>query len=134
MAFGSNTSRRNLRRVSTMRRCSSVSRKSTVRSWRFVVQSGSARSEKGARLGLAPLDLVDGPGSREDDLGALVDRNVHHLSVEVHRRCSAPKAVLERLGDTSRVLDLRRIGREDPIEYLDLLGVNASRALAAELA
>ena len=73
-------------------------------------------------------------GPRQDDLRALVHGHVDHLAVEVDGGRAAAHAVLERLDDPPRVLDLRGIGREDAVQHGHLVGMDAARALAAELA
>ena len=60
--------------------------------------------------------------------------HVDHLAVEVDGGRSAADPVLERLDHASRVVDLGGIGREHPVQHGDLVGMNASRAFAAELA
>src|SRR5262245_59615701 len=123
MALGSSTSRRNLRRVSTMWRCSSLSRKST----------GGLLSEAREGVRLAPLRLLDQPCPREHDLRTADDGDVDHLAVEVDRRRPAREALPERRDDPPRVLDGGGIGGEHAVEHGDLIGVDAPSALAAEL-
>src|SRR5262249_43473774 len=127
MALGSSTSRRNLRSVSTMRRCSSLRRKSIVALLLSGVRTpGGSRPGRrrrglpgpaGAGLGLAPLGLLDHAGAVQDDLGPLVHRDVDHLAVEAHRGGAAGQAVLEGGDHAPRVLDLGRVRREHAVEH-----------------
>src|SRR5262245_883684 len=84
-------------------------------------------------LGLAPLGLLDHPGSREHDLRAFVHGHVDHAAVEIDRGRAAAHALLEGLDHAAGVLHLGGIGREDPVENGDLVGMDAARTLAAEL-
>src|SRR5437870_9779565 len=59
------------------------------RSW-----TGSRRQLR-ERFGLTALGLGDGAGAIEDHERALVDRDVDHLAVNVHRRGAPTHAVLE---------------------------------------
>src|SRR5215470_11193129 len=87
----------------------------------------------GEGLRLAPLRLLDHAGAGEDDLRPLVHRHVDHAAVEVDRGGAATHALLEGLDHAARVLDFGGIGREDPVQHSDLVGMDAARALAAEL-
>src|SRR5215470_5771125 len=102
----------------------------TMTTRQVVMGSGTPREG----LGLAPLGLLDHTRARQDDLGALVDGHVDHAAIEIDRGRAAAHTLLEGLDHAARVLHLGGIGREDPVENGDLVGMDATRALAAELA
>src|SRR5499425_1611996 len=96
------------------------------------VVMGSGTPREG--LGLAPLGVVDHPGPCEHDLRALVHGHVDHAAIEIDRGRAAAHALLEGLDHAARVLHLGGIGREDPVENGDLVGMDAARPFTAELA